>query len=68
MIATYEYIVGNEPSTGRAVGHAAMDVLTLGVWEIIGTPIEAMNQGEKINVTIRYDSDGNATNVQSSKA
>jgi hypothetical protein len=43
--ATYEYEVGNEPSAGRAVGHAVMDVLTLGIWEIVGTPIEAV-QGD----------------------
>src|SRR5262245_45086379 len=35
----YTYEIGNAPSAGRAVGHAAMDVLTLGIWEIIGTPI-----------------------------
>ena len=34
-VATYEYILGNEPSAGRAVGHAVMDLLTLGGWEII---------------------------------
>ncbi len=67
LIATYEYVIGNEPSTGRAIGHAALDVFTFGAWEIFGTPIEAMNQGEKINVTIRYDEAGNASQVQSSK-
>ena len=50
----YEYELGNEPSAGRAVGHAAMDVLTLGLWEIIGTPVEGV-QGEKRRLTIVYD-------------
>jgi hypothetical protein len=27
----YEYELGNEPSAGRGVGHAAMDILTLGL-------------------------------------
>jgi hypothetical protein len=67
-VATYEYILGNEPSAGRAVGHAVMDLLTLGGWEIIGTPVEAMNQGDKVKVTVMYDNAGNATQVQSSKA
>lgn len=67
LIATYEYTVGNEPSTGRAVGHAAMDVLTFGLWEVVGTPIEAFSQGDKIKLTVHYDEDGNATSVQSSK-
>ena len=50
----YEYEVGNEPSAGRAAGHAAMDVLTLGIWEIVGTPIEGV-QGEKYTATIVDD-------------
>ena len=36
----YEYTIGNEPSGGRAVAHGVMDVLTLGLWEVIGTPVE----------------------------
>ena len=42
----YEYEIGNKPSAGRAIGHGVMDILTLGLWEIIGTPIEGF-QGEK---------------------
>ncbi len=51
----YEYEIGNEPSAGRAIGHGVMDVLTLGLWEIAGTPIEG-TQGEKRQITIKYDS------------
>ena len=36
----YEYEIGNEPSAGRAIGHGVMDVLTLGIWEVVGTPVE----------------------------
>ncbi|KKM00155.1 hypothetical protein LCGC14_1807240 [marine sediment metagenome] len=50
----YEYELGNKPSTGRAVGHAVMDLLTFGVWEIIGTPIEAIGI-EKKRLMIVYD-------------
>mgnify|MGYP001561735941 FL=1 len=50
----YEYELGNKPSGGRAIGHGGMDLLTLGLWEVIGTPIEGF-QGEKKRVTIRYD-------------
>jgi len=45
---------GNAPSGGRALGHGALDLLTFGFWEIIGTPIEAM-QGETFTLTIEYD-------------
>jgi hypothetical protein len=55
VLNLYEYEVGNDPSAGRAVGHAAMDVLTLGIWEIIGTPIEGF-QGDKRQVQVEYDS------------
>ena len=47
---------GNEPSVGRAAFHGAMDVLTLGGWELVGTPIEAF-AGEKRRVTVMYVDD-----------
>ena len=50
----YEYEIGNEPSAGRATAHAVMDLLTLGLWEVIGTPIEGF-QGTKHRLTITYD-------------
>src|SRR3989304_10513119 len=49
----YEYDLGNEPSTGRAIGHGVLDVLTLGLWEIVGTPIEGFT-GTKHQITIVY--------------
>lgn len=54
---------GNQPSAGRAVGHAAMDVLTLGLWEVVGSPIEGFT-GDKFTVSIDYDADDIVTNVQ----
>ena len=65
LTANYEYVVGNEPSTGRAVGHGVMDVLSLGLWEVVGTPIEAINQGDTIKVIVLYNKDGNALQIQS---
>ena len=62
----YEYEVGNEPSAGRAAGHAVMDVLTLGVWEIVGTPIEGV-QGEKYNATIVYDENDKVVDLKTAK-
>ena len=62
VYATYEYEVGNEPSAGRAIGHGVMDVLTLGLWEIVGTPIEGF-QGETHEVTVTYDEDDRAVAV-----
>lgn len=66
-IAIYHYTVGNEPSVGRAIGHGALDVLTLGLWEIAGTTIEAFNQGDVVTVTVTYDAAGYATDITSDK-
>ena len=60
----YEYEIGNEPSAGRAIGHGVMDVLTLGLWEVAGTPIEGM-QGEKKRLAITYDEQDVVTHVGS---
>ena len=53
---------GNAPSGGRALAHGAIDVVTLGLWEIIGTPIEAM-QGESYTMTVEYDKQDKVTKV-----
>lgn len=60
----YQYEIGNEPSSGRAIGHGLMDVLTLGLWEVIGTPIEAV-QGEKYELTITYGKDDRVQKINS---
>ena len=60
----YEYEIGNEPSAGRAIGHGVMDVLTLGLWEVAGTPIEGM-QGEKMRLAVTYDDQDIVTHVGS---
>jgi hypothetical protein len=50
----YSYEIGNTPSPGRAIGHGVMDVLTLGLWEVIGTPIEAWT-GQTHSLAVTYD-------------
>lgn len=62
----YQYEIGNEPSAGRAVAHGVMDVLTLGIWEIVGTPIEAV-QGDKYEATVTYDEQDRVANVRTRK-
>ena len=65
-VDVYEYEIGNEPSTGRAIGHGVMDVLTLGAWEIIGTPIEGI-QGEKYHATVTFDQTDKVIAIKSKK-
>ncbi len=40
---------------GRAVFHGAADVLTLGIWEVIGTPVEGTFDGTEMAYEVRYD-------------
>ena len=39
----------------RAVFHGIADVLTLGIWEAVGTPTEAVFDGTKVSYQIEYD-------------
>jgi outer membrane protein assembly factor BamE (lipoprotein component of BamABCDE complex) len=48
---------------GRAVLHGAADVLTLGLWEVVGTPIEGYANGTKVSVEITYDREDRVANV-----
>ena len=63
----YAYQIGNEPSASRAIGHGVLDVLTLGIWEVAGTPIEGV-QGEAYHATITYDQDEKVANIRTQKA
>ena len=49
--------------TGRAVVHGTADVLTLGLWEVIGTPTEAAFDGREMAVEIQYDKEDFVTAV-----
>ena len=40
---------------GRTLFHSAADVLTLGLWELVGTPIEIVADGTEVKVQVRYD-------------
>jgi hypothetical protein len=43
--------------TGRAIFHGVADVLTLGLWEAVGTPTESAFDGEKMIYEVTYDKD-----------
>ena len=48
---------------GRAVLHGAADVFTLGLWEVVGTPIEGYANGTKVSVEITYDREDRVTKM-----
>ncbi len=47
----------------RSVGHGVADVLTLGLWEVVGTPAEATFSGKEVAMKIAYDKDDNVETV-----
>lgn len=62
---SYYIVKGNKPSAGRAVAHAGMDLLTLGLWEAVGTPLEmGAAKEDYMRYIIYYDTDDNIENVQ----
>lgn len=46
---------GKGNKTARACFHAAADIWTLGLWEIIGTPAELIASGKKMQVEVAYN-------------
>lgn len=62
IIDTYQLEEGDKSRPGMAAGHFVMDVLTLGIWEIGGTIIEA-NEGRDVVYEITYDSDAKVSSV-----
>ncbi|MFZ2448544.1 MAG: hypothetical protein WAW37_19460 [Syntrophobacteraceae bacterium] len=53
--------------TGRAVFHGAADVLTLGLWEVVGTPVESIASGDQYTVKVFYDDNSYVTRVDTKK-
>ena len=51
-------------SPERALSWAALDVVTLGLWEIVGSAVER-NQGESLQLAVGYDPHGTVINVSS---
>jgi hypothetical protein len=52
---TFTQGYSKEAKVGRAVAHGTMDLATGGVWEIAGTPTEAVFSGKKLSYEVTYD-------------
>lgn len=59
---TQGYSQGNKVI--RTVGHGTMDVLTLGLWEVIGTPTESTFNGKDIVTKVTYDQNNKVEHVE----
>ncbi len=55
LVEVYQ-ILKERGSAARALMHGALDVSTCGIWEVIGTPIEACsNKKEYYAIKVYYD-------------
>ncbi len=48
----------------RSVVHGAADFMTLGLWEIAGTPLEGSLQGEDVRAEVAYDASDTVQRVE----
>lgn len=53
----FKFVQGYDPEVraGRAVVHGAASVMTLGLWEVIGTPVEGHFKGTELSIQVQYD-------------
>lgn len=49
--------------TGRAVMHGVFDVFSLGLWEVVGTPVESYASGTDMKLEVTYDGNDQVESV-----
>lgn len=47
----------------RMLGHGTADFFSLGLWEIVGTPAEAICNGKEMAVKVTYDTENKAQDI-----
>jgi hypothetical protein len=52
---------------GRALFHGAADLMTLGLWEVVGTPAEAVFSGDEMAFEVSYDRNNRINQVTTIK-
>jgi hypothetical protein len=50
--------------TGRVALHGLADVATIGLWELVGTPMETSLQGEDVRVQVDYDASNRVRRIE----
>ena len=53
----------SDTKAARALIHGAADFLTLGLWEVVGTPTEAVFSGKNMAVKVIYDADNKVKEI-----
>jgi len=63
-IFSFKQGYSKEAKVGRAVFHGAADLVTLGMWEVVGTPVEMLASGTDVKVKVTYDQDEKVQGVE----
>lgn len=65
----FKFVQGysTEAKAGRALVHGAADVATFGLWEVVGTPAEAIFSGDEMAYEVSYDQDNKVDEVTTLK-
>lgn len=63
LVATYQYVMGKEPSAGRAAVYVLLDCVTLFISELVTMPIEMGKDGDIKFLKIEYTQDGEVVKV-----
>jgi hypothetical protein len=54
-IFTFKQGYSKGVKVGRAFFHGAADLMTLGMWEVVGTPFEAIADGTDMKIQVTYE-------------
>lgn len=56
-VEIYKFVQGYSggAKAGRAFFHGAADVVTLGLWELVGTPVEGAYTGDEMAFKVTFD-------------
>lgn len=63
QVNLYEYDFDNKKSVGRASFYTFMNLITIGAWELVGTPIEYYSS-KKGYLQITYDKENKVVDVK----
>lgn len=64
LLSTYHYVVGKEPSAGRAAVYVLLDFATLFISELVTMPIEMTKGGETKFIKVEYTPTGEVVAVR----
>ena len=65
LVDIFNFVQGYSKAakTGRALFHGVADVFTVGLWEVVATPTEAIFDGSKMSFEVKYDADDRVEKV-----